>query len=246
MFKRWMPVTLTAMALAAVAMPSALLARGDDAEKLKEDREKVREKYESKDEKGGFTFYDLAYWIDVAKLEDSRWSKSEIREPVHDKGVQLIAKWENAASAVPGMSISVIVQKFKYYEQNGNTRTPYSLPFNNLGESVSTEDWEGMLNGFYEDWKRSAKDVLEDQCQAPKKHKGGVPKMYAVAVGTDGQSQQRERREWYVWPDSKQIATYVISITYGEPLLANEGLLEKGPDFVKNLKELKDKKVKWE
>ena len=246
MLKRWMPL-VTALAIAAIATPTVLLAKGkkSDAEKMKENRDKVREKYESKDEKAGFTFYDLAYWVDVEDLEDSRWSKSDIRDAKHDRGLQLNAKWENAAAAVPGMSIQILVFKFKYYDQKGNSRQPYSYPFDNLGESVSTDDWEGLLNGFYEDWKRGAKDLIEDQCQDPKKFRG-VPKMWAAAVGTDEQRQSRIRREWYAWPDGKQIASYIVQVTYGEPLLGNEGLLEKGPEFVKNIKELKDKRVEWE
>jgi hypothetical protein len=51
--------------------------------------------------------------------------------------------------------------------------------------------------------------------------------------------------EWYAWTNGKQMSTYIIQITYGPALWDKEGLVEKGAEFVKNLKEIKDK-VKWD
>lgn len=245
MIKRWIPAAV-ALTAAVIFTTSAVLAKGDDAEKMKEDRDKVREAYEDPEKKAGYTFYDLAYWVDVAKLEETRWSKNAVREPKHDRGLQLHAKWENAASAAGGMTIEVFINKLIHKEQKGSVIQPYSYPFDNLGESVSCVDHEAIIEGFYEDWKKGSKDVIEDQCTDVKKSKFKVPKYEAAAVATDKDSETRERREWYVWSDGKQVATYVVEIRYGTALLDNENLLEKGRDFVKNLKELKDKRVKWE
>jgi hypothetical protein len=240
MLKRLAVFALAALFSAAFVAPNVLAK--DDAEKLKEQREKVRAKYA--EDKEGFPFYDLVYWVDAKKLEDSRWSMDSVREPKHDRGLQLIANWVNEASAAEGMNIRVLVFKFLHEERRGSSTTPFSYPFNNLGESVRCSDLDGMLEGFYEDWKRGAKDVLEDQCEKPKKSKFKVPKLQAAAVGTDPNSEQRIRMEWYAWINGKEKSTYMVQIQYGPALYNKERLVEKGGELVKNIKEIKDK-VKW-
>ena len=271
MIKRLAVFTLAAILSATFVAPSVFA--GDDAEKNAEKREKVREKYT---DKGGFTYHDLVYWVDAEKLEDSRWSVTPIPSANHKKGLQLHANSVNEASAVAGMNIKVLCWKFLHEEREGSTRRPYSYPFDNLGESVSCADMDGMLEGFYEDWKRGAKDVLEDECEQPKKSnkkklhaafyddwcasasdlikkqcvkpkkkKFGPASLFAAAVGTDPETKERERREWYAWANGKEMSTYIIEIRYGTALWDKEGLVEKGGDFVKNLKEIKDK-VKWD
>ena len=93
--------------------------------------------------------------------------------------------------------------------------------------------------------KLFAKDVIKKQSTKPKKSKFKVPKYEAAATATDAESGDRVRREWYLWANGKQQATYVIEIRYGSATLSREGLLAKGPAFVKNFKELKDKRVEW-
>ncbi len=231
------------LALAAFMVPASTAGAKDDAAKLKKAREKVRAKYEVK--KAGYAFPDLGYWIDAAKLEDSRWSVST-KGKSHEKGLMLRVKWSNEASAAAGMNIDVIIQKFIYYKQNGNTRTPFSLPFENYGESVRCDDLEGLLVGFFQDWKRSAKDVIEKESVEAKKARGAgkVVELYSACVGTDKDSGNRERREWYGWADGKRISSYIVEVRYGPALLGKEGLLAKGKELVKNIAPIKDK-VKW-
>ena len=241
MLKRLAILALAAIVSAAYIAPNVLA--GDDPEKMKEKREKVREKYKDKNE--GFPFYDLVYWVDAAKLEDSRWSMSLPPDPDHIGGYQLFANWTNEASAAEGMTIVVRCLKLVHKRRNEQgTFNNMQVPFNNLGESVMSSDMDGILDGFYEDWKRGAKDVLEDKCEAPKKSKHKIPKKQAAAVGTDPESNQRIRKEWYVWTHGGELSTYVLMIEYGPALFDKEGLVEKGQDLVKNLKEIKDK-VEW-
>jgi len=217
-----------------------------------EDRADVRAKYEK--DKGGFTFYDLAYWVDAAKLDDSRWTKDATvpAQPLHDRGLQLRAVWSNPASDVPGMTIEVLALKLLHEQRDGATVMSFSYPFDNLGEAVKCSDPDGIVNGFYEDWRRGAKDVDESACEPPRKSHHKVPKYECAAVGTvpderaGGAVEQRVRREWYAWADGKQTATYVVQITYGPGLFDKEVLVEKGHDLVRNLRELKDKRARWE
>lgn len=240
MLKRLAVFALAAIVSTAFIAPNVLA--GDDDAKDKEKREKVREKY--KDDKGGFPFYDLVYWVDAEKLEDSRWSMSMRPDPDHVSGIQLIGNWVNEASAAEGMNIRVLCIKLVHEKRTPQGTSTMSYPFNNLGESVSCSDMDGILEGFYEDWKRGAKDVLEDRCEDVKKSKYKVPKKQAAAVGTDPESDQRIRKEWYAWSNGKEMSTYLVEITYGAALWDKEGLVEKGHEFMKNLKEIKDK-VKW-
>ena len=50
--------------------------------------------------------------------------------------------------------------------------------------------------------------------------------------------------EWYAWTNGGEISTYVAIIQYGTALWDKEGLVDKGHELMKNLKEIKDK-VKW-
>ncbi len=254
MIKRLSVLALTAVLTAIVAAPAPLEAK-DKAKakaakfaKMKENREKVRVAFEG-EKKAGFTTFDLAYWVDAKKLDDSRWKKQDIaaRKPGHEQGIQMHAKWANEASAAPGMTIDVYIVKhlISKLSSNGGTRTTYSMPFDNIGKSVKTSDVEGLTEGFYEDWTRGNKDVIKKQCVKPKKSRLKIPKWEAGAVATDAESGDRVRREWYLWKDGQQNATYRIEIHYGAAVLGKEGLMKKGPEFVKNLKELKDKRVEW-
>jgi RNA polymerase sigma-70 factor (ECF subfamily) len=220
------------------------LKKKDEKSKMAEARERVRETYEG-EKKGGFTFYDLAYWVDAKKLDDSRWKKRPIDEPRHDRGLQLHARWENPASAAPGMTIDVRVLKLPHSEVQDGQRVTFSTAFDNLGETVENVDVKKLTHAFYEDWVRGARDVVESQCVRPRKSKAKVPKLYAVAVGTEGEPGERVRREWHVWSDGKHEATYVVALRFGPALLGREELLDKGFEFMKQLKALKDKRVEW-
>jgi len=212
--------------------------------KFEEAREAVRAEYE-RGTKGGFTFYDMAYWVDVKKLNDNRWSKEALRAPKHDRGIQLHAKWANEASAAPGMTIDVYVWKLLHAETKAGQTHKFRYPFDNIGESVSSSDVEGLAGAFYEDWRRGNKDVIESQCVKPRKCKLKIPKYQAAAVATDAESGDRVRREWYLWANGKERSTYVLEIRYGPALLLRDELLKKGPEFVKNLRALKNKRVRW-
>ena len=246
MIKRLAVFALTAALTALVVGPASLEAKDkkSEREKMKEAREKVREKYEG-EKKGGFTTYDLSYWVDMKKIEDRRWNKQDLREPDYFGGLQLHAKWANEASAAAGMTIDVLVVRHPHSKTVGGSTTNYSIPFDNIGKSIKTSEVEKIAEGFYEDWKRQAKDVIEDKSYGPKKCKFKVPKFEAAVTATDPESNERVRREWYIWADGKNKATYRIEIRYGSAILDKEGLLAKGPEFVKNFKELKDKNVKW-
>ena len=86
---------------------------------------------------------------------------------------------------------------------------------------------------------RDGKDVIKKQCTKPKKKGIGPAKFFAAAVGTDGKSGERERREWLMWTRPNE--TWVAFITYHSSVLRNEGIVEKGEKFMKHMKEIKDK-----
>ncbi len=230
------------VAASLLPMPAADEPLPKNATKADKRRAKIRRRYEGK--RGGYAFYDLTHWVDVAKLEDSRWSRVKLLNPSRARGVQLRAKWQNEASAASGMTIDIFCQKFDYYKQSGSTRTPYSVPFEMLGESVRTDDLEGLLHGFSEDWKLRSKDVSKNLGKKFGKSRHKVPDAEVAVVATDATTGQRERREWYGWSDGKETATYIIEIRYGAATVGKEGLLAKGVDFVRNLIPIKDKRPK--
>ena len=217
----------------------------DDLELTKSDlmQAKVREKYT--DDREGFPFYDLVYWVDAAKLEDSRWRMSLPAEPSHVTGTQLICKWVNEASAAEGMDIRVLCLKLVHELRQDGRTLRMTYPFDNLGEAIPCSDMDRLLEGFYEDWKRGASDVLEERCERPRKSKAKIPKLQAAAIGTEPETEQRVRMEWYAWTNGREMSTYVVQIRYGPGLWDKEGLVDKGHDLVENLREVKDK-VKWD
>jgi RNA polymerase sigma-70 factor (ECF subfamily) len=156
------------------APPAAEVDEDRKLTKIEQKRAKVRSKYAGGKE--GFPFYDLVYWVDAAKLEDSRWSMSLPAEPSHESGLQLIVRWANEAGAAEGMDMRVLCLKLAHEKRENGRTSIMSYPFDNLGESVPCPDLDGVLEGFYEAWKRGAKDVLEDQCLEPRKSKAKVPR----------------------------------------------------------------------
>mgnify|MGYP001379577567 CR=1 FL=1 len=242
---RWLLFAFCAAASGLLTLSSVAGAKDLSPEQMAEQREKVRADYEG-EKKGGYTFYDLKYWVDAAKLEDKRWSKEKRDGLKHTDGLQLLAKWTVNSSAAGNNSITVVVQKWIHFTRNGNSQSNTVITFDNYGDSVSPTDVEKLCEAYYENFRRGSKDVIDDQCQKPKKCSLPVPKVEAAAVATDKDSGERERREWYIWSDNKETATYVVSITYSASLLDKPDVIEKGRDFVKSIRELKDKRVVWE
>ncbi len=214
--------------------------------KAEKRRQAVRKFYEG-EKRGAFTTHDLAYWVDVKKLDDSRWKIVELTDPNHERGLQLHARWSNEASSQPGMTIDVFIVKHLHSRLSANVRerTTFSMPFDNIGKSVKASDVEGLIDAFYEDWRRGSTDVIERKCKKPRKSKFKVPKFEAAATATPKEAEERVRREWYLWADGKQNATYRLEIHYGPATLGKDALMDKGPEFVKRLRELKDKRVEW-
>ncbi len=205
---------------------------------------RVRADYEG-EKHGGYTFHDLAYWADVRKLKDERWSKVPREGLRHTDGLQLLAKWTADEDAAESRSITVVVQKWLHFTRTGDTQSNTVITFDQIGEPVSPTDVERLCQAYFENFRRGPVDVAEDRCVTPRKSSLPVPRYEAAVTATSRESHACERHEWYVWADNKQTATYVVSVTYGAELLDRPELLAKGRDFVKSVRELKDRRVRW-
>lgn len=235
-----LPLFLALAAVSVFFVPTAPLEAKDDPAKMKKAREKVRAKI-VKD--GGYPFYDLRYYVDAKKLSDTRWSQESLQNKDHKGGAQLLCKWTLDSTAAGGLGISVVV--FKHLHKDGEKNVTYSIPFKHWGESVPSANMSKVVEGYYEDWKRQAQDIITDSTHAPKKARGAGPaKEWACVVGTNPESKEREYRAWYGWTHGKDQATYICRVRVGATFLKKQGIMDKGTAFVKQIKEVKGK-VKW-
>jgi hypothetical protein len=234
--------TLAAAAFVASA-PSA--AAKDDPAKAKADREALKK--ELKDKKCWYS-YDLVYFVDSTKLKESRWDWKDpppFKDVSEKKGGQLLLSL--MTSAVGGeVAISIAVQKLPQYELNGSQKSVFSLPFSAWGKSVPVSKIDDMAQGFYEEWTRSATDVIKEKCHPPKKKAVGPAEWYSTAVGTDKDSKKRERHDWYVWGTTGAAVpcTWIGEVTIAEKFIDNDEFVQKSEDVMKNMKEITDKRAK--
>jgi hypothetical protein len=229
-------------ALSIAADPAPLLAKDEkkkddakDAKKaadLKKDRDAYREKVKKE---GKLPFFDLSYAADPVKIEDTRWTQNDPPHPQaeEDKGLQLNAMW--SASAQQQGGITVRVNKFIHTSPDG--KSVYSYTFEKAGIQCKTAEIGKMTEGFYEDWKKELKDVVEKKCKAPDKCKVGPASTYASVVGTDPEAQKRERRDIYTWLGPN--TTWAAIVTISDKYLDDPAIMKKAEEFIGSFKELK-------
>lgn len=199
-------------------------------------RAKIWTKYAER--KRGFPTLDLRYYVDATKLNDFRWSQRalESRDPLG--APQLDCRWTDPEQP-DALAIEVVV--FKYAHKNEEAGVKYSIPFKHWGEAVNSSDMEKVVEGYYEDWRRKATDVVEEACLAPAKRKAGPAKMWAAVSATNPTTKEREYRVWYGWVDEKYGATYICRVRVGEPYLEQARMLDRSDDLVRAIKVIKDK-----
>jgi hypothetical protein len=244
MSRRVLALTVAAAAASAVVGPWVAASAKDDPAAIAKAKEAVRADLK---EKKWFYYHDLSYVVDAPKLKESRW---EWKDPppfgnvTEKQGGQFYATWVDKTGAEPG--ITVVVSKMPHFERQGNSQSNFNYPFKSWGETVPVSKTDDMAKGFYEDWIRSATDVIKDKCSPTKKKNIGPGEYYATAVGTDPEDKKRVRKDWYVWgtTGADVPCTWVMTITIAEKFIDKEEIANKSVDLVKATKELKDKRLK--
>lgn len=226
--------TLASVLSATAASAGDPAKEAREAEAVKAKREKLRKE---RIDAGDWPYFDLSHNVTAksSKLSD-RWSWSNPPHPqaTEDKGVQFIAQWENKLGS--GADIRVVVQKWE--QKNNAAHTKGTFNFDSIGKTVEMTELEKLCDGFSEEWKKKATDVIEDKCVKTKKAKGmGPAAWYACAVGTDAESKKRERHEWFVWQTVN--TTWLAEFTYQAITLDKPDWLDYGVDLMKATKALK-------
>ena len=109
--------------------------------------------------------------------------------------------------------IKIICQKW----QQTDTGSKYSMSFDQIGESHYLSQVKKCHDAFYRDWKEAAKDVLKKKCVKPRKKRTGPADYFASAVGTDPESNERVRRDWYMWGKSNE--TFMVTVEYSRNVI---------------------------
>jgi hypothetical protein len=236
-----------AIAAAAILTPALTAVAKDDPAVAAAAREKVRAEYKAKK---WYPFSDLKFFVDSTKLKDQRWEFKDVKAPeALDEGGAVYAvdlPSGNPNDATP--SIRLFIQKWPHYKQQGSARATSTLAFKSWGKSVEISNVDQMCEGFYQDWLKSATDPIKDKCKPPEK-KGGIgpAKLWGYAVATDKDSKKRERHDWFAWTttDPPVPFTYMCEFTVTDSkFIDNEDWMAKIPEFMKNMKELKDGRLK--
>jgi hypothetical protein len=222
------------LAVAGQAVPSAYAKKKDPA-KIKAARQKIWDKYTT--DKGGMVFKTMDYWVDVAKLKDSRWSRNDKAKGYDGKELQypqVSAQWATPNSE--GWAISIVIWKAMHSPKPNTTS---SRSFENIGKKSNMADVGKICEYTWEEWIAKSKDVITKQCKKPGKAKGAGPaSKYASATATDSETKQRERRDWYFWADGG--ATYEALVRFDQSVLKNDGIIEKAKKFMSSIKPLKE------
>lgn len=237
-------LALAAFAGAALAAPLPVFAKDDpkaakeakDAEALKKRRNEYREKLKTKE--GKLPFFDLSYAADPVKIKDTRWTQSDPPHPQakEEDGMQLNATWSASQQQQGGIRVQV----YKMIHKSLDGKSEFSYPFTNAGKQPKCADQSGMTEGFFLEWKKTMGDVVEKKCVEPKKSGVGPASQFASVIGTDKESQKRERRDVYTWLGPN--ATWVTLVTFSDKYLDDPAILAKAEEFIDSFKELKPPK----
>ena len=216
--------------------PSARAADDKDAkkaEKLKAKRDAFRTKLK---EAGKFPFFDMSYAADQKAVQETRWTQTDpppFADVSEEKGGQFWAVWSPDITKGWGVEIRVI----KYIHKSLDGKSEFSMNFEHAGKTCKTADKKAMIEGFYEDWLKQARDVVESKCVEPKKKKVGPTEMWASIVGTDPEAGKRERRDFYLWTDAN--TTWIAVVRFNDKYLDDPGILEKAEEFIGTIRDLK-------
>lgn len=229
---------LAGVAVAGIAFPPAAEA-GDDVKKaleLKKKRDAFRKKLKD-DQK--LPFFDLSYAADLKVCKDLRWTQTDpppFQEVKEEQGGQFFAVWSPDITKGTG----IVIKAIKMVHKLGNSE--YSNEFKYIGKKVKCSDDDGILEGYYEDFKIVAKPDERQlaKCIAPKKRKVGPADGYASVWGTDPETKKPTRQDFYKWKSGNE--TWVVIAEFNEKFLDDPDILEKAEELIRSIKELKPPK----
>ena len=241
---------LVAAAFVATAalVPTATASGKDDPAAITAMREKVRTELKTKKM---YPFSDLRFYVpDFTKMKEQRWDIKDVNAPATPEDAGLVFHAEipgsNPNDATP--SVRLIIQRWPHFKQQGSQRAGNSLPFKNWGKSVDIKEWKLIAEGFYQDWIREATEVQKEKSKVPDERGAvGPAKMWGYATALDKESKKRERRDWYGWVtnDPPVPFTYLAAFVVSDMKLAdNDDFMVKLTELIKNIKELKDPRLK--
>lgn len=203
-----------------------------EAAELKAKRDKFRDKLITD---GKMPFYDLSYVADPKAAQETRWSQSNPPHPQaeEEKGLQFAASFKVSASQEGGIDI----RGHKFIHKSLDGKSEYSYKFDRAGFDCKTADMKKMCEGFFTEWKKEMVDVREEKCVEPKKSSVGPADVFASVIGTNKESQKRERRDFYAWTGPN--TSWFLIVTFSDKWLDEPAILVKAEEFVKTIKECK-------
>jgi hypothetical protein len=230
-----------AVAGAYLAVPSLGVFAKDDPAKVASDREALKKDYAAAKK---YLFADLSYFVDSAKLADSRWEFGAVKEdadPSQGRMFNASLPSGNATDAVP----SIVINVFKCIQKDNAKKVEYTYPFKAWGKTIKLADTANFALGHYMDWTLSATDVIKAKCREP--DKGGIPsggpaKLWGYAVGTDAEEKVRQRKDWYVWVNNDKVGAWCwwATATTRDKFIDVKEKTDMIGDLMKNIAETKD------
>ena len=234
-----------AVAAAALLTPvltaPPVLAKDDPAAAAKAREEVRKDLKEAKKQ----PFADLSYVVDTTKLADGRWEFRDVPPPADpDQGTMFNATFPSGNATDASASITFVVGKC--IQVNNQTKKEYSQQFKSIGKSVKMSQVEDYAKGLYQEWMATATDQIKDKCKETDKKSVGPSKYWGCAVGTDKELKKRVRKDWFVWVSNTSAGswTWTAEATTSEKFIDNKDWLEKLDNLMKNIKELKDPRLK--
>lgn len=235
-----------AIAAAALLTPTITLLAKDDPAALKAAQDAVRKDLK---EAKKVPSADLAYVIDTTKLKDGRWTFKDVAPPTDEiQGLMFHAEFPSGNATDTSSSISVVIQKCAHVKKEANGTATMNRPFKAWGKSVEMADLDGIAEGEYQEFILTATDAIPDKCTPPsKKGAVGPAKLWGSAVATDKESKKRVRKDWFLWiAQDKRLGglTWWAEATTAEKFIDTPEWNAKLVDLMKNIVELKDKRLK--
>src|SRR6185295_1162627 len=155
-------------------------------------------------------------------------------------GVMFYATFPSGNPTVATPSI-----KFRVYKCIGSDsvkKTEYSKEFKAWGKTIKVSDTKHMAEGYYWDWTLQATDLIKAKCHVPDKKNIGVAEWWGCAVGTDKESKQRVKMDWYIWTNNSRIGTWFwnVEAETADKFIDVKEWPEKLDDLMKNIVEVTD------
>jgi hypothetical protein len=241
MSARFLSIAL-ATAAAAILVPAVGAFAKDDPAKVKSDREALLKDFKAAKK---YVTSEFSYVVDVTKLKDQRWEFADIPPLVPAKGVIPVVMKATLSPnpSDPSASIEVLVYRAQQSDSVANTVSSYQ--FNAWGKSVKVSDVGDMAQGHWEEFMLTATEPSKEKSKAPQKVSIGPAKLWGYAVGTDKETKQRVKKDWFLWTSNDRLAGYTwwIEATTSQKLFMSANYKdwnERLENLVKGIVDLKD------